>query len=115
MEPELPPFSDAPADEIKAIAQYMSSMHDGKPIRIWQRHATAALLDLAEYIAVVRGHRTPADLLRYIHAISRMQDQGIITVEEVWDLNRLPGEPKSYGTSFTVVTLSTETLGEALR
>lgn len=115
MEPSLPSFGDAPADEAAAIAQYLASMHDGKPVRIWQRHATAALLDLAEYIAVIHGRRTPADRLRYIQAISRMQDEGQITVEEVMDLDRLPGEPKSYGASFTVVTLSAETLGEALR
>lgn len=67
------------------ILQYLASMHDGKPVQIRQQYATAALLDIAEYIAIVHGDRTDAARLRYVHAMSRLQEQGDITVQEVAD------------------------------
>lgn len=98
---------------IRVITQYLATMHDGKPIRIRQRHSMAALLDVAEYIAAIRGHRSPADQLRYVHAISRMQGDGQITVEEVWE--PLPvGQPREWDNSHVVVTLTPEALLKGL-
>lgn len=96
------------------ITQYLASMHDGKPVQVRQRHATAALLDVAEYIAVVRGDRSDTARLRYVHAISRMQESGIITVEEVGDgvhLSTLAAHVYSY----VLITLDPDALAEALQ
>lgn len=96
----------------RAIAQYLASMHDGKPIRVRQRYATAALLDVAEYIAIVSGARTEADRLQYVHAISLMQDEGSIIVEEVADGG--PGNSlAALVYSYVTVTLSPEAAAEA--
>lgn len=94
------------------ITAYMASMHDGSPVRIRQRFSAAALLHLAEYVAMVHGDNNDAARLRYVHAITRMQDAGDIIAQEVAD----GGHPSSLAAhvySYVVVALSPEALAAA--
>lgn len=65
------------------VAGYLAAIHDGQPVRVRQRYTTAALLDLAEYLAQVYGDRSDTMALRYLTAIVRMQEEGDLVIEEV--------------------------------
>lgn len=110
------PYSRAATEEtaMASILGHLASAYGKKPIKVRQPYAMGALMDIAEYVALVSGVRDDGGRLRYVRAMSRLQASGQIKAEEVgesWPVGSLTALVYPH----VLVTLTHEAYESALK